>query len=358
MMPTRLTRTLASYGLGFSFILSLLLIPSAALGATPGWILNANETALLPAAVTPDDDGNLIAGYSISIKNMGTSNIAQLAVTAFFDQPYVAPSEPDDLLNPFPPGGANPTAANLTPPVFAKAYINGREVSNACPQPWDAPVMCSLGSLKRNQTATLVVAYEALTMDPAGIHAWWESTGGGSSFCTSGDESHGDCLAQHIGGTTFSDTPGDYGGRFVLDNAVVSNAPVNGSSNPQQIRTFPPKTGIAVTVADGNAIETEPECPAPFTCGLEDGTAEIHVGDGSNQYGLIKVEIEYDKSLLTGINFQKLTVIHIHDDGSFHEIAGSRSCLGNKECVTFSNIPGGGGLMTGYFEQNGFVKYH
>lgn len=359
MIHQRLPRTLTAGSLSVWLLFGLILsMPASTLAATPGWVDAGRQ--LLPQAVTPDEDGNLTAGYAISIRNDGTSNISQVAVNAFFDQPYVNPPNPGDLVNPFPAGAPDPTAANLQPPVYAKAYINGREIANACPTPWGAPVMCSLGSLKRSQTATLVVAYQTTATSGAGIHAWWESTGGGSSFCTSGDQSHGDCLAQNIGPTSFNDTPGNYGGRFALDRSPVANAPVNGSDNPEQVRVTPPaKTGIAVTVADGDAITAEPACPAAFTCVLEDGTAEIHVGDGTNQYGLTEIEIEYDKSILNGINFQKLTVIHIAQDGnSYEEIPGSRSCTGTKVCATFKNLPGGGGLVTIYVAHSSYIKYH
>lgn len=346
MIPNRVIRILTAGSVSVALLVGLLIVvPISTLAATPTW--ESAGTTLLPSSVKPDANGKSVAGYALSIKNTGNSNISQLKVTAWFEQEYHSSTTVS-----LPPSNYSQA------PKYAAVFVNQSLVTECA---LAAPVVCSVGSLGSNQTATLVVAYETTGILQAGVHAWWESTGGGSSFCDAADNSHGDCLAQNLAGPTFNGS-NNYDGRFVLDYlegaGLVANAPVNGSSNPQQVKVWSPAANIAVSVADSNQIVGDPGCPDGYTCVLQAGTAQIQVGNGSNEYGLIKFEVVYDKSLLTGLNFKKLTVLHILDDGTVVEITGSRSCDGSEQCVTLSNLPGGGGLLSGYLEENGFIKYH
>jgi hypothetical protein len=350
MMPTRLTRTLASYGLGFSFILSLLLIPSAALAATPNW---SGSLVALPPVLDPfDSEGQpSVAGYEATIINPGPSTVSQLFLSVVFSQPYEAATPKDT-------GDA---------PLFVQIQKNGAEVNLelACGQDvYDAPLNCDLGALAAGGDASVTVAYQTDgSDDDAGVTVRWESVGTGSG---PGDNSRGDVLGlifddntlttDILPPTQMSADGLNYSGQFLLeDGVVVDNAPINGRSNQAQTIVHSPAEFIAVTVEDGEGVDQT--CPTGYTgCVLQ--ASEIHVGDGSNAYGLFKVEVIFDKTILVGVNFKKLTVLHVLDDGSVQEIPQSRSCSGTVICVMSESQSGGHAKFTMYFDQNGFVKYH
>jgi hypothetical protein len=328
----------------------MLAIPSMVLAATPNW--TGTLDALPPILDPLDDAGNAtVAGYRATIENRGPSTISQLFVSAAFSQPYEAATAKGD-------GDA---------PVYVEIVKNGvpLDVEIACGEDvYDAPLDCDVGALGAKGDVSLTVAY--LTDgsdDDAGVTVRWESVGLGSP---SGDNSRGDVLFQIFDDdadtddidppTQMSADGVDYSGRFLTAlGAVVDNAPINGASNQAQTKVYAPAGFIAVSVEDGDDVDQA--CPTGYTgCVLQ--ASEIHVGDGSNQYGLFKVEVIFDKTILSGVNFKKLTVLHVLDDESVQEITQSRSCNGTVICATSTSLSGGHAKFTMYFDQNGFVKYH
>jgi hypothetical protein len=268
-------------------------------------------------------------------------------VTAFFQQPFVA-ADDDELVNPPATPGA--------PPLFAQVIKNGVPQVGACPSPLTSPLVCNVGPLGTNGEATLIVAYATSGMANAGIHGWWQSNGTGSTFCEPGDNSQGDCLPLHVGPTTISNS-GNFGGEFSVETGGVANTDGIASGNRVSTTLTAPagQKNLILTVADESALTANPACTGCISGAF---TAEIHLGDGSASFGLMKVVIDYHKDLWKTANFKKLSVVHIHDDLTSHEIAFSASCSGTTECATFTNLSGGHGRVTLYLAQNGWVKYH
>ena len=344
MIPKRLTRTLAAGGLGLSLILGMLAIPTVVLAATPNWV--SGPTDNLPEVVK---EGSA-AGFATTITNNGPSNISQLSVTAFSDQPFDEVAE-GTLVNPVDVDGS-------AVPVYAAVYRNGTELAGACPTPLATPLICTVAEgLASGGVATLVVAFPTEGTDDIGLHGWWQSNGTGSSFCTAGDNSQGDCLPFHSAATTVSDDANRGGGFSVTDGGRAASDAFSATNLTSTELNAP--TGVKnviLTVADDGAVENDPAC----TDCVNLPTSELHLGDGSPlpSGSFMKVVIEFHKTALKGINFGKLTVRHYHNDGSFHDIATKRSCDGTSECAMFQNISGGHGRVTIYLDQNGFVKYH
>jgi hypothetical protein len=339
-MPTRLSRSLASFGLGFSLILSLLMIPSAALAATANWSIEGTQR--LPDIVKQGE----AAGYATTIKNNGPSNIAHLSVTAFSEQPYVDVA-PTTVVN---PGNGQQV------PVYAALFKDGIEVPGACPT-LATPLVCDAGGLTANSVATLVVAFPTSGTQPFGLHGWWQSNGLGSTFCTADDNSRGDCLPFHSGATIIS-TDGNRGGGFSVDDGdtAASNAFTATNLTFTSLTAPAGVKNVVLTVADDGAVVNDPACSDCVSL----PTSELHLGDGSPLAAgtFMKVVIEFHKTALKGINFGKLTVRHYHTATEFHDVPTSRSCNGTAECAMFQNIAGGHGRVTMYLSQNGFVKYH
>jgi hypothetical protein len=327
--------------LSLSLLAALLAMPIVSFAATPSWDGFGDQT--LPAKI----EVGAAAGYTTSIRNGGTSNISQLFVTAFFQQPFEV-AEEGELVNPGAPG---------TAPVFAQVRKDGVPLVGACPATLTDPLVCDVGGLRAGQEATLIIAYNTAGTNPAGIHGWWQSNGTGSTFCEPGDNSQGDCLPFHVGPTTITNS-GNFGGGFRTETGGVAETDGIGTSNLVSTRLTAPanQKNLVLTVADDGDVIGDPNCA---DCISDAFTAELHVGDGSFGLGISTVVIDYHKNLWKTVNFKKLSVLHFHEgDLVGHEIKFSSSCSGTTECATFSSLPGGHGRVTLYLLQNGFVKYH
>lgn len=313
MIPERLTRTLASFGLGTGLIIGMLAVPTAALAGVPNWEILSVQA--LPGAVTPGGD----AGYAVTIRNNGPSNISQLYFYA--------------------DGAPNPT------------YSASSQGSCANPS---GSLFCSLGALRAGQTATIVSAFPTPTSGSSfSVDFFFNTTGLGSG---GGDNSHGDELIA-VGTTALNDDP-NFAGRFVRDSLTVGNGAISGAGNQQSTTVISPVPNIAVTVADGGAVTNNPACPTGLVCVLE--TSQLLVGDGSAQYGLFKVVIRIDKTALRGLSVKSLDVVHLFDDETPPEQLGPCPKQGpiTTDCATVKGIPGGHAEATIWLSRNGYVKFH
>jgi hypothetical protein len=324
----------------------MLAIPSMVLAATPNW------TGTLKA-VPPVIEAGFPAAYEATITNGGPSAISQLFMTSAFSQPYVATT----------PATSGPA------PAYLLLKKDGVELTEACGENPTAPasgaLSCDIGSLAAGSSVTLLVAYNTSGTSDAGITVRWTSVG----TATDGDNSRGDVLTQVFDSnpqtpalppTNVSDHPTNFGGGFALTaGAFADNAPISATNIVSTALTAPAAAqNLVVTVADQDALTSDPACPAQFAPCAPLPTSELHLGDGKAGFGLSKAVISFYKTALNSVNFGKLNVIHIHDDGSAHEVPKKKSCDGTAECAMFENLPGGHGRVTVYLLQNGFVKYH
>lgn len=326
MSPKRSMRTLLAGALSLSLLAALLAIPGVALAGLPNWVIieegNTTDPAAveLPARAEPGEN----AGYSVTIKNIGPSNISQLFFFADDSAPgteFVAPSQ----------GSCSPVGE---------------------------PLACTLGSLSAGSTATIVVAFATPENAPDGslfvIDFFFNTTGLGSEGGS--DSSHGDEL--HAEGATLLSTDDDFAGGFRLDQEPVGNLPISGAGNQQSTTVFPPQANLPIVVADGDAVVGDPGCPEGLTCILE--TSQLQVGQGETFDELFKVVILIDKTALRGISLKSIDVVHILDDETPVPIddACPRRGAPTGECVTIAGLPGGHAQVTLWLFQNGWVKYH
>jgi hypothetical protein len=299
--------------LSLSLLAALLAVPSVVLAGLPNWEIVAVEE--LPSAVEPGEN----AGYAVTIRNRGPSNISQLYFHAS-EAPHPVYSEPSQ---------------------------------GVCSNP-NGTLFCSLGSLGGGQEATIIAAFP--TPDDGStefsVEFFFNTTGLGSG---GGDNSHGDELPAT--GLTNLDPDDNFAGGFsTIAGDTESNTAISASNLVSTSLSAPVgQKNLILTVADETALSDNPACTG---CVYPAFTAELHLGDGSDDFGLMKVVIDYQKSLWKTANFSKLSVVHIHDDLSSHEIPFSRSCSGSTECAMFSSLSGGHGRVTLWLAQNGFVKYH
>lgn len=314
-----LRRTRAARKL-ITFVAAALVAVSAFAGtataATPSWEISVTP---LPSQVKPGE----VAGYRVVISNKGTSNISQVFLTNALDTtagPLSA--DPYEILN--------------------TAYVS---TSQGVCDPVGVRLDCTLGAIRKNKSATIVVAYATAPTAEQLLVIFEANTTG-----VAGDNpgsSHGDVL-QGIGLTT-TNPSGNFGGRFVTSGLQdVFNNQTLGSGNLQTTKVGAPAVGIGVTVADGTPASAW--CP---TCTSE--SSEIHVNDGATFSNGFKIEIQVSKDLVSGTIS---SVYHQLDDGTVEQITTACPKNGNPNaaqmpCFKVKNLPGGHALVTIWTTVNG-----
>jgi hypothetical protein len=314
MIRSRSPRRLAALGLTLGLAITAIIGPATVLAAEPNWEnLGVQQ---LPPVVSPGS----AAGYAVSLKNKGPSNISQLylfSVGTAPDPSYTSPSQ----------GSCNASG----------------------------PFFCDLGALRKGRTVTVIVAFPTpvTATGSFSVDFVWNTTGLGSG---GGDQSHGDAI-EVTGTTALSTDTQNFAGGFVVPTSdlTVANNQSIGSGNPQSTLVVSPARGIPVTVEDGAGAEGV--CPTGFSCFSE--TSELHVGNGSTQYGQFMVVVQIDASQIpAGVNKNSLKVIHVTDDGTATLITANCSQHNPKaDCKSVDNLPGGDLLVTMWLKQNGYIKF-
>jgi hypothetical protein len=302
MIPTRQVRIMLAGLMTLGLLVGALTAPAVTLAKTPNWA-SPTPTPLPPAvrAGTP-------AGFELSITNNGRSNISSLYLFTINGAPDIA-------------------------------YVSDAAHCNPSGQ-----LSCSFGALRKGESVSVTVAFPTPTdyEGPFSVDFEWNTTGLGSG---SSDNSHGDEL--RVTGTTqvISATNANFNGGFVLPGfQTISTGPI-GAGNLQTSTLFAPTTGIGASVSDG----TEGTCPAPFTCFGE--ATYLTVGNGSTQYGLFKVVVTIDASLVpAGTDPSQVGVVHVFDNppGGFENITNDCPTSGTptSQCRTVEVVSTGAAVAT------------
>jgi hypothetical protein len=283
----------------------------SAVAATPNWSMDT--VVSLPSAVTPGE----AAGYLVTIRNDGPSNIAQLYLTAYA-------------------GTSDDPAPN---PVFTST------TAGSCPNT-GGTLYCTLGNLSSGASVSVTVAFTTPT-DATSFSIRFEANTTGATS-SDGGTSHGDTI-EGVGTTTLSDDP-DFGGRFVTTgNPTVANGLALGPGNLQSAKVHAPAVNIPVTVADGD--QTTP-ITCPETCWSE--TLELNVGGGTSYPALFKVEIGVHKNLSETVH----GFYHVFDAGQIpaaEDIVTKCPKNGTPTvpCFSVAKVGGGNILVTVWLEENG-----
>ena len=291
-------------------LMAMSVMAAPAVAATPNWTMD--PVVLLPSTVTPGD----VAGYRVTIHNAGPSSISQLYVTGYL-------------------GGTDDPAPL---PVFTST------TRGSCPNT-DGTLFCTLGSLKKNQSVTVVAAFTTPTAGESFSIRFEANTTGATS--SDGGTSHGDTIDQ-TGTTALSDDP-DFAGRFVTTGLqLVANNQALSVSNQQTTQVSAPALNIGVTVADGTPASDW--CP---TC--QSQSSELHVNNGAPYSGGFRIDIQAYKDLVNG---SIDVVYHQRDDNTVEEITNACPRNGNPNqnqmpCFKTQNLGGGNTLVIIWTQVNG-----
>ena len=280
--------------------------------ATPNWSID--DVVLLPPSATPGE----AAGYAVTIRNAGPSNVSQLYLIAYL-------------------GDSQTAAPN---PVYTAT------TGGSCPNT-GGTLYCKLGQLKSGKSVTVTVAFTTPS-DATSFSIRFEANTTGATT-SDGGSSHGDTIVK-TGTTALSNDP-DFAGRFVVGSTPVANDQALSSANPQSTKVITPAANIPVTVADGD--QTTPVNCA-ITCWSE--TSEIHVNQGAIFNGLFKVELGIHKDLSETVH----GIYHEFDAGhvpAAETITAPCPKNGNPNapCFSVSKLGGGHILISVYLRENGKI---
>jgi hypothetical protein len=177
------------------------------------------------------------------------------------------------------------------------------------------PLNCSFGALRKNQTLALIVAFQT-PADGTGdfsVDFEWNTSGLGSG---GGDNSHGDAFRK-TGTTHLNPNTADFAGGFLIpgSSTTVENDQDIDATNPQASTLYAPKDGIGVSVGDGEVGV----CPTGFSCFGQ--ATSLVVGDGSTKYGIFKLVVKVDSSVIPqGKGAGNIGVVHIFDNGAVEDL--------------------------------------
>jgi hypothetical protein len=214
--------------------------------------------------------------------------------------------------------------------------------------------LCSLGSLRKGKTATVVVAFATPTIGTSfSVNFEWNTTGLGSG---SGDSSHGDALPRT--GTTSLNADADFAGSFLASPTQIFNTQAVSSSNPHSTLVIPKEPKVAVTVADGDQVTTVLNCTGCFG-----ETSQIQVGNGGPfGSGAFTIIIRMDASELpSGVNANNLDFYHVYPTGNETvtdscNFASQNPIPKNIPCLTVTNLGGGDLQAVIWTEFNGVLR--
>ena len=300
--------------------------------ATPSWQMSVTPT---PAKVTTGAD----AGYVVTIKNTGKSNIAQVFLTDALIHANGTPAVPDQILD--------------------TTFV---ATSQGSCDPEGTRLNCALGSIRAGRSATVIVAFST-GANPTLVRVLEANTTG-----VAGDNqgsSHGDVL-QGIG-ITATGSGDDFAGRFIGDDVAeiltVNNSQDLSTTNLQSTKVNAPKGGIGVSVADEGET-TVITCPATVTC--TSPTSEIHIDNGALFSGGFTAEIgAYKFSGQIRAVYHEFDVPHPDSTGAL-TVKGEvlTPCPKNGTpspnqipCFKVTNLPGGNTLVLLWLKENGKIRF-
>jgi hypothetical protein len=179
--------------------------------------------------------------------------------------------------------------------IYSASWSRSNGTSGSCAT--TTPLSCSFGQLKPHEWINAVIVLQATASGSSmPVNFVWSTVGIG----------HGDSFpvpdSVGLNGTD------DFSGRYLVstDSLIVGDVDVS-AGNRQSTIVYSPTTGIGVTVQDGDGVSSA--CPAGVTCFGD--TSDIHVGNGSSQYGQFKVVINVLSSAVPkGVNASNLKVFH------------------------------------------------
>jgi hypothetical protein len=279
--------------------------------ATPGWTM---DVVAAPASVAVDSD----AGFIVTISNPGPSNINQVILK-------------------------DKSASSLNATYVGKTQGTCSAVG--------APLDCSLGTIRANQSATVTVAYVVPAGTTVSFDRLFEATTTGIAD-DAHENSHGDILDKV--GSAAIDGGSDFAGRFITNKLLTVGDTGIGASNNQSTTVTAPEGAIGVSVKDGPTVTTL------LCAGCWSETSEIHVNGGALYTGGFKVEVGIYKDLSQTVHgvFHQFDAGHVPASETITTKCSKSSPPSEVPCFSVSKLSGGSISVTVWLKQNGSIRFN
>lgn len=294
--------------LGGTFILAA---SGSASAAPPRWEMHVVD---LPATAA----NGYGAGYQVTIKNNGPSNISTLFLV---------------------------TKIQNSPGLLTTSQ-------GACSAPGSGPLLCSFGALRAGQSLTVIAGY-ATPATGSSFDPVFQANSNGVSF-TDPKRSHGDTLEDPNETPTVLSKSTNFAGGFAIDQSDVRTADNVGKNNPQSTTVTPPTVGVITTAQDGLATNT-------FSCTgctktLFGEWSRVTVGHGESFGDLFPVTLlVYGKALPKGATEDTIDLVHVLDNGATQILSTRCGATPTLNCVSVTPV-GSNYKITGWVDQNGGFK--
>ena len=301
-------RLLAAATLACSFMLAA---SGSASAAPPRWEMHVVD---LPSTAA----NGYGAGYEVTIKNNGPSNISQLfLVTKIQDSPGILTT-----------------------------------TQGTCSAPNSGPLRCDFGALNAGQSVTVIAGY-ATPASGSSFDPVFQANSNGVSF-TDPKRSHGDTLQDPNETPTVLTKNGNFAGGFAINRNDVKTADNIGKNNVQSTSVTPPTVGVITTAQDGLPASA-------FTCTgctkeLFGDWSRVTVGHGESFGDLFPVTLlVYGKALPKDATQDSIDLVHVLNDGTTEILSSRCGDAPTLNCVTVTPV-GSNFKITGWVDQNGGFK--
>ena len=297
MIRKRLGRLATVFTAG-TMALLLLGVGSATAKTPSGWSI---DPVRLPTTVKPGND----AGYFVTIRNIGPSNVNNVTFSAV---PAATP--------------------NATPSFFSG-------LSPAYPCTTTGQLVCNLGTMTAGTVITLTVAY-AVPDTSIGTFDVAFRLRAATGDVEGGNQSRGDAY-EKIAKTGLNSSP-QFDAGFVVDDFSYATSGSLGRSNKQNSQIDVTDEQVTVTVED-DPYGNSPPCDAD-----DDTSCTNFVGDWlrltvPNNQDYIKVTLNiWGGSVPGGVGADDITLIHVLDNGTVEEIGDDT----NEICADANVAPASG----------------
>ena len=325
MIRKRLGRLAAI--LSTALMATMLVGVGSATAANPTWIVTFDR---LPNVVAPGSD----AGWFVTVKNDGPSNINDLNVTITSEELGALPS-----------------------------YFVGMDLSSggteSCSTATGA-LVCNVGTLVDDGTATFTVAFDVPSTDTGtfdlniGLRAGTGDTGSDGPGKSRGDK-------QTFTDSTPISSSSNFDGGFTVDENTYQTNQSVGRRNLQATTIENVGDNIGVTIEDGISTGVDCQVAASRTCIGEWST--VNVDDGATFGTPFKVTLLIaGSSVPGGTDAASIVLVHVNDDNtvevlgdSADERCASAGDSASAECVYVTKV-GSNYLLVAWLFQNGNLR--
>jgi hypothetical protein len=290
----------------------LLLGTGTALASPPNWSMTVVK---LPPTVAAGAN----AGYVVTVKNSGPSNIASLFLVS------------------------DATSA----PSYVSTPTQGSCVSS--------PLLnCNFGALTAGNSVTVTVAYG---VGSSNFTVTFQANTSGATFSDTRGTSHGDTLSNQV--TTAVSNSQNFGGGFVVGSTTVQDNQSVGRRNLQATLVNSPEALVPVTVEDG--ITTGIACNG-CTGHLIGEWSRLNVNNGQPYGTPFKIVITIDGSAVPGgVSASDIYVEHTLDDGTTTvkidttcTFSGNDPVPTNPECLNVTKVGSNFQIVLWVFRNGGY----